>query len=150
MEVSETRTRNGWVEEHLPPKPESDEVFGVNEDGAFFEGKSNDFVQQMNTPTPEQNPTDRVVPAHKGTVTGDFFGSEQEWTATVIGALPSGKTVQVKKDPNGSSYYICYREGLERPPGAYGGRYTSYDRAEKDARIFLNQEWDAQGAKATS
>lgn len=116
------------------------------------ETPSQDFVEALTEktvePTPEQNPTDKVTPADTGVVGSDFFGGDDDWQATILGELPNGKTVQVKKKTEGQGYYLCYREGLT--PKDLDGWYTSYDKAEQSGRVYLNRAWDEERAKTAS
>lgn len=157
--MSETVTDNisdkGWSEEILPAGPETDQKFAISDQGDLLaEGEGEDFVEALKkaNPTPEQNPTDKVSPAHTGTVDQDFFNKEEQWTATVIGELPTGETIQIKKknDNAGAGFYVSYREGLKTVPKPYDGWYTSYDKAEQAARVFLNRSWDEAGATTAS
>jgi hypothetical protein len=85
-----------------------------------------------------------------GPVRGDFFADDGNWHATVIGQTPGGKNVQVMKDPASAFYMIAFNPGGELPVELQG-RFTSYDRAELHARIWLNTQYaKAASAKAKS
>ncbi len=86
----------------------------------------------------------------RGYIGGDFFGDDGNWHATVIGITPGGKKVQVMKDPVSSFYTIAFNPGGELP-SELKSSFTSYDRAELHARIWLNEQYaKAASAKAKS
>lgn len=83
-----------------------------------------------------QNPED------SGPIGGDFFENTEvagEWHATVIGQTPGGKTLQVMKKRDGAGYVIAFNPGGELPK-ELDGVWTTYDRAEKAARLWLNEQ----------
>lgn len=82
-----------------------------------------------------QNPKDA------GPIGNDFWNKDKdgEWHATVIGETPGGKTLQVMKKKDGAGYLIAFNPGGELPR-VLQGTWTSYDRAEKAARLWLNEQ----------
>lgn len=77
---------------------------------------------------------------NNGFVGSDFFDTEGNWHATIIGTTPGGKKVQVMKEGIGSFYRIAFSSGGELPKELQGS-FTSYDRAEKHARIWLSDQY---------
>lgn len=142
-EASDSPSSSGWFEEAPDPIVETDEKMIVSE-----EGEVQDFVEALNTPTEEQNPTDKVEQKQEGIIGQDFFDKNNEWSATVLGELPTGEHLQVMKRAE-HGYYLAYREGLKSVPREIQGWWTNYDKAEQAGRVYLNQLWD-QDATATS
>jgi hypothetical protein len=83
-----------------------------------------------------------------GPIRSDFFDEENDWRATKIGETVNGKTVQIMKEPETPFYRIAFAPGGELPKELQGS-YTSYDRAEQHARIWLSEHY-AQAADAST
>jgi hypothetical protein len=108
------------------------------------ETQSSDFVEVLNTQETketeideaEANPKEKVPMAHQGQIKDDFFNIHEEWTATVLGQLPTGESLQVMKCTGNDSnmYRLAFREGLKSVPNGINGKFTSYDRAESAGR----------------
>lgn len=96
-------------------------------------------------PTEEQRPSDSVPQEHEGVIGTDFWNSEGDWAATVIGETPDGNKLQVMKRPDGVGYRIGWRNGGVVPPECEGW-FTSYDKAEQAARTYLNKNWGSTDA----
>lgn len=101
-------------------------------------GEDGKLVQDFSIPVQKN-------PQGDGPIKADYFNDEGDWHATVIGLTPNGKRVQVMKDPASSFYTIAFAPGGEMPV-ELKGKFTSYDRAEQHARVWLS----AQYGKAAS
>lgn len=110
------------------------------------EGPTEEWPVQDYTPLTEATP----MAAGDGIIKQDYFADDGDWHATLIGTTPGGKKLQVMKDPESSFYLIAFNPGGELPADLQG-RFTSYDRAELHARIWLNEQYaKAASAKAKS
>jgi len=90
---------------------------------------------------------DKEVPnADTGRIGGDFFNSDKEWKETLIGKLPDGGSIFVKKNKVGSGYTIIKKPG-SHPPKELEGSYTSYFVAEREARNYIAKVIDKYNAK---
>lgn len=74
-------------------------------------------------------------------ISSQFLTEEVEPGKTKIGQTPNGKTVQIYKLADTTGYGIQFAEGGENPP-EFQGKWTSYSKAELDARIYLQKRWD--------
>lgn len=97
-------------------------------------------------PTAEQRPLDQVPQANTGFIGQDFFTSDDQWAKTVIGELPGGKVVQVVKRAEGQGYEIQYQGG--NIPAELQGWFTTYEKAEGAARVYLASKWEESRPKA--
>ena len=113
------------------------EIFTAGETTVIFKEESDTL-----------NPKDTVPSKNTGTIGSDYFNSEDQWSATVVGETPTGNPLRIKKREGGSGYQLSAEKGPL--PARYQGWYTSYDKAEVDARLYLNQLWEEHGASATS
>lgn len=82
-------------------------------------------------------PSDKVPPADTGRIGTDYWKND-DWQATVIGKTPDGKSVQVVKRQEGMGYEVNFREGGNKPAD-FDGWFTSYDKAEAQARLYLTK-----------
>lgn len=79
--------------------------------------------------------------AVEGPIDSRFLDQEIEPGKTRIGKTPNGKSVQVYKLSDTAGYGIQFSEGGEQPK-EFRGMWTSYAKAELDARLYLQKRWD--------
>lgn len=117
-------------------------VFVAKEDSVFVDervesyGDKPDFSSQ--TPMEVEGPID-----------SRFLDEEIEPGKTRIGKTPNGKSVQVYKLPDRNGYGIQFSEGGEQPK-EFRGMWTSYSKAELDARLYLQKRWDEYELNGTA
>ncbi len=101
-------------------------------------------------PEKGDNPTSSVVMKHEGVNTSSFWDipDENDYKVTLIGKTPGGKEVQVKRREVGNGYYVEMRGGAN--PKEFDGWHTSYDRAEREARLYLNKKWEQHGQSGSN
>lgn len=142
------------IEEVSEPQPSSKQVEAEFGDAVFLE--PTDPVEEW--PVDDGVPKaylDKEVPQNpkdSGPISGDFFDTTKqgEWHATVIGQTPGGKNVQVMKKRDGAGYEIAFNPGGELPRDLQGV-WTTYDRAEKQVRLWLNEQYaKASNAEAVA
>lgn len=96
----------------------------------------------LNEPTP-------MAEDSNGPIGTDFFNTEEvEPGKTKVGKTPGGKTVQVYKLGNTTGYGIQFAEGGETPV-EFRGKWTTYAKAELDARLWLQKKWDEHASAET-
>lgn len=119
--------------------PVAEETFEVGDTKVVFK-----------EPTEADNPTDRYISrTDTGRIGNNFFSSENEWEATVIGRTPSNKEMQVVKRSDGHGYTIQWRQGGQIPDELQGW-FTSYDKASQAGLVYLNKMWDKERAEAVN
>ena len=99
-------------------------------------------------PTEEDLPTKEVPLAESGFIGKDYFSDMNEWQATVVGKTPSGNQLQITKRREGTGYELSLRNGGTMP-AKYTGWYTTYEKAEEAARLFLSLQWEEARTKGT-
>ena len=63
--------------------------------------------------------------------------------AEVVAMTDTGKEIQVVKDPSFSGYHIEFKQG-GRIPKEFEGRWTSYEKAMEQIRIYIAKRNDAK------
>jgi hypothetical protein len=124
------------------------------EESYDFIPKKEEVIKAGNTtvvfrePTEEQLPTKEVPMAQSGFIGKDYFSDMNEWQATVIGQTPNGNNLQITKRQEGTGYELSLRNGGSMP-AKYSGWYTTYEKAEEAARLFLSLQWEEARTKGT-
>lgn len=91
-------------------------------------------------PTEQELPREEVPRNDGGFIGKNFFTDDGEWKNTVIGKSPNGAELCVTKRLGGMGYELRYNGG--KLPTKLTGWFTSYDKAEEAARIYLAEMWD--------
>ena len=133
---------------------EASEQLNSKIDAAFLEAAASDVGAELDREEIKSEAdralvTDAVPRTPQKPITQDYWSDDEEWAATSIGSTSDGKEVIVKKRPDGSGYIIRYN-GPGDIPKALNGWYTTYDRAEKQARTWLNERHAKTDDKETN
>jgi len=115
--------------------PQEDEV----EEWPVAGASQGDYVPG-NKPTRQEN---------EGQIGSDFWDKKDDWDSTVVGALPGGKEIQIKKNPNGTGYFINCKQGSPVAP-ELKGMWTSFHLAEVAIKAYLGRKHDEANAKSTA
>ena len=135
-EVSETLSQDTEYD-FIPKEVPKEEVIVAGKTKVIFR-----------EPTEEELPTKEVPMAESGFIGKDYFSDMNEWQATGVGKTPSGNIVQITKRHEGTGYELSLRNGGTMP-AKYTGWYTTYEKAEEAARLFLSLQWDEARTKGT-
>lgn len=98
-------------------------------------------------PTEEELPTRPRPREDTGFIGQDFFSNDGEWVATSVGQSPAGNALRVVKRRDGGGYELSWTSG--ELPNHLRGWFTTFDKAEAAARVYLAGLWDEARKKAS-
>lgn len=90
-------------------------------------------------PTEKELPTSPVAREDGGFIGKDFFTDANEWKSTLVGNTPNGAGVSIVKRPEGTGYKLSSTGSL---PESLKGWFTTYQKAEEAARVYLVGMWE--------
>lgn len=124
----------------MQASPETPEVSSLQTTNPDYDQFVSEEVEIFGTPSQDFSTPVQMTSENSGFVGQDFFDNEGNWHATIIGTTPGGKKLQVMKNEMGSFYRIAFSPGGQMP-SELEGNFTSYDRAEKVARVWLSDQY---------